>query len=240
MLPARLPPYVGSCLSDYLPIHLSDCLDMRVVGILHGKGGVGKSTIAVNLARALQLRGLDVVIIDCDAQGTAQSWKASRSDGADLPAVFAVDRPRGLEDDVRKLAGSFDVAIIDGGAQLQEMHAAIIKASDLALIPVQPSPADIWPTSDIVELIKARQEVTGRPQAAFVVSRRKAGTKLGAAVTGVLERFELPVWNGTCDRVAYAEAMGRGAGVVEMSGARKAKAEIEQLTDNVIDTLTDA
>ncbi|MCS3669301.1 cellulose biosynthesis protein BcsQ [Salinibacter ruber] len=50
---------------------------MNVVGILYGKGGVGKSTIAVNLARALQLRGLEPVIVDCDAQSTAQSWRTS-------------------------------------------------------------------------------------------------------------------------------------------------------------------
>jgi chromosome partitioning protein len=209
---------------------------MNVIGVLHGKGGVGKSTIAVNLARSLQLKGLDVVIIDCDAQGTAQNWKASRSDDADLPAVFAVDKPKALEADVRKLSKAFDVAIIDGGAQLQELHAAIIKASDLVLIPVQPSPADIWPTAEIVDLIQARRNVTGSPQAAFVVSRRKVGSRLGQAVTDVLARFDLPVWEGTCDRVAYASAMGQGQSVVEM-GDDKARSEIEDLTDNVIQTL---
>jgi len=69
---------------------------MYVVGIVHGKGGVGKSTIAVNLARALQLRGANPVLIDCDQQGTAQDWKASNPDGDDLPAVFAVAKPKSL------------------------------------------------------------------------------------------------------------------------------------------------
>lgn len=209
---------------------------MRVAGVLHGKGGVGKSTVAVNVARALQLRGLEVVVIDCDAQGTAQSWKASRPDGVELPAVFGVDKASSLESDVRRLSDSFDVAIIDGGAHLDKMHAAIIKTSDLALIPVQPSPTDIWPSEEIVNLIRRRQQVTGSPSAAFVISRRKVGSKLGKGVEDVLSRFELPVWEGTCDRVAYAEAMGKGRSVVEMNDA-KAAAEIESLTDNVIDTL---
>jgi chromosome partitioning protein len=208
---------------------------MKVVGILHGKGGVGKSTVAVNLARSLQLRGLDVVIIDCDAQGTSQSWKASRDDSTDLPAVFGVDKASALESDVRRLSDSFDIAVIDGGAHLDKMHAAIIKTSDLALIPVQPSPADIWPTEQIVDLIKQRQEVTGEPDAAFVISRRKVGSRLGEGVQDVLERFELPVWEGTCDRVAYPQAMGRGRSVVEM-GDDKAAAEVESITENVINT----
>jgi len=208
---------------------------MKVVGILHGKGGVGKSTVAVNLARSLQLRGLDVVIIDCDAQGTSQSWKASRDDGSDLPAVFGVDKASALESDVRRLSDSFDIAVIDGGAHLDKMHAAIIKTSDLALIPVQPSPADIWPTEQIVDLIKQRQEITGEPDAAFVISRRKVGSRLGEGVQDVLERFEMPVWEGTCDRVAYPQAMGRGRSVVEMSD-EKAAAEVESITENVIST----
>jgi chromosome partitioning protein len=209
---------------------------MKVVGILHGKGGVGKSTVAVNIARALQLRDYEPVIIDCDAQGTAQSWKASRGDEKELPPVYGVGKASALEADVRRLSDSFDMAVIDGGAHLDKIHAAIIKTSDLVLIPVQPSPTDIWPTEQIVDLIKGRQEVTGGPQAAFVISRRKAGTKLGKNVQDVLGRFELPVWEGTCDRVAYAEAMGRGKSVVEMSDD-KAAGEIESLTDNVLGAL---
>lgn len=209
---------------------------MKVVGILHGKGGVGKSTVAVNLARNIQLRGLGVVIIDCDAQGTSQSWKASRDDETDLPAVFGVDKSSALESDVRRLSDSFDFAVIDGGAHLDKMHAAIIKTSDLVLIPVQPSPADIWPTEQIVDLIKQRQEVTGEPAAAFVISRRKVGSRLGEGVQEVLERFELPVWEGTCDRVAYPQAMGQGRSVVEMND-EKAAAEVESITENVINTL---
>ena len=210
---------------------------MKVVGVLHGKGGVGKSTVAVNIARALQLQGFDVVIVDCDAQGTAQSWKASRADDTELPAVFGVDKASALESNVRSLSDAFDVAVIDGGAHLDKMHAAIIKASDLALIPVQPSPTDIWPTEQIVDLIKGRQEVTWSPAAAFVISRRKVGSTLGDSVQDVLSRFDLPVWDGTCDRVAYAEAMGKGRSVVEMSDD-KAMQEIESLTDNVVQTLS--
>lgn len=209
---------------------------MKVVGILHGKGGVGKSTIAVNLARALQLRSLKVVIIDCDAQGTAQSWKASRSDGDNLPAVFGVDKASALQSDVRRLSDSFDIAVIDGGAHLDKIHSAIIKTSDLVLIPVQPSPADIWPTEQIVDLIHQRQDVAGNPEAAFVISRRKVGSRLGKGVEDVLSRFDLPVWDGTCDRVAYPQAMGQGRSVVEIND-EKAASEIESITENTIRTL---
>lgn len=208
---------------------------MHVVSTVHSKGGCGKSTIAINVARALQLRGLEVAVLDTDKQSTAQNWRASGSE--ELLPVFGVEKTANLESTAQGLIDAFDVAVIDGGAHLQEMHAAIIKQSDLVLIPVQPSPGDIWPTETIVELIRTRQQVTGSPQAAFVINRRKHGTRLGKATEEALKQFELPVWEGTVDRVAYAEALGNGISVVE-SGNQKAAAEVEMITDNVIETLS--
>jgi len=208
---------------------------MHVFSTVHSKGGCGKSSIAINVARALQLRELNVCIIDTDKQSTAQNWRASGDD--DLLPVFGVDRASNLKSTVKELNHAFDVAAIDGGAHLQEMHAAIIKTSDLVLIPIQPSPGDIWPTETVVELVRTRQEVAGSPDAAFVVNRRKQGTRLGEATEETLKQFELPVWEGTVDRVAYAEALGQGISVVE-SGDEKAAAEVQSITDNVIETLS--
>jgi chromosome partitioning protein len=67
--------------------------------------------------------------------------------------VFAVAKPNAIAAHVKKLSKVFNVAIIDDRAHLQEMHVEVIKASDLVLIPVQPSPADIWPPEKIVEMI---------------------------------------------------------------------------------------
>lgn len=208
---------------------------MHVYSTVHSKGGVGKSSLAIFTARDLQLRGLDVCILDTDKQSTAQNWRASGENG--LLPVFGVDKANNLKSTVEQLESAFDVAAIDGGAHLQAMHAAIIKASDLVMIPIQPSPGDIWPAETIVDLIKTRQEVTGSPRAAFVINRRKHGTRLSKATEETLKQFQMPVWKGTVDRVAYAEALGRGISVVE-SDDKKAAAEIESLTDNIIEALT--
>ncbi|MFB6247097.1 MAG: ParA family partition ATPase [Salinibacter sp.] len=208
---------------------------MHIVGTIHSKGGVGKSCIAINVARDLQLRGLDVAVLDTDKQSTASNWQAS-GNTKELPAVYSVEKPSALEKNIKDLKGAFDVVVIDGGAHLREMHAAIIKAANLILIPTQPAPADIWPLKTIVELVDARQELTGSPKAAFVISRRKARTRLSKVVEETLAPFEIPVWEGTRDRVAYAEAIGNGISVIESSD-EKAAAEIRQITDNVIQTL---
>ena len=77
--------------------------------------------------------------------------------------------------------------MIDGAPQIAKLSAVAVKVADLVLIPVQPSPFDVWACADLVEMIEARRAVTGdRPLAFFVVSRAIKNTKLGGEVAGAL------------------------------------------------------
>jgi chromosome partitioning protein len=205
---------------------------MKTVAVLNRKGGVGKTTIATNLARALQLRGLDVVLVDTDPQGSARDW-ASTGD-AQVPVTVGVDRPV-LDEELPRLKG-YDVAVIDGVAKVERMSASAVKAADLVLIPVRPSAVDLWTAGELVDLIQSRQEVTGGPHAAFVISQAIVGTTLADEAEGALSRLELPVWDGTHQRIAYAKAVGKGLSVLDLSD-EKAQAEIEDLTDRVLAAL---
>lgn len=209
---------------------------MKTVSVLNRKGGVGKTTIATNLARALQRRGYEVVLIDTDPQGSASDWcETAIEKGHECPPTFTVDRPV-VHQQLPQLNG-YDVAVIDGVAKVSEMDVSSIKASDLTLIPVRPSAVDVWAVGEIVDLVETRREVSGGPEAALVPSQAIVGTNLAEEASDALTAFEFEVWEGTCQRVAYARAMGEGRGVVDMPGADKAQAEIEQLTDQVTDTL---
>jgi len=208
---------------------------MKVVSVLNRKGGVGKSTIACQLARGLQLEGYEVLIVDTDAQGTASDW--AESGNGDTPLVVKIDRAT-LEDDIPKAGKQYDIVIIDGAAKAERMNVSAVKASDLVLIPIQPSAVDIWPVRETVEIIKTRQEVAGRPQGAFVISRAITGTNLASTIGDALTGLELPLLDArTHQRVAYAEAMGRGLGVMDLSGKDKAADEIKAMTEEVLDIL---
>src|SRR5215469_7836531 len=137
---------------------------MVVVAVLNQKGGVGKTTLATNLARALHLEGAKVLLVDSDPQGSARDWHAA----GQLVNVVGLDRPT-LDKDLKAVGGGYDWLIIDGAPQAHNLTVAAIKAAGVILIPVQPSPYDIWGTSDVVDLVKQRQEVTdGEPRAAMV------------------------------------------------------------------------
>ena len=161
---------------------------MKVIAVLNQKGGSGKTTIATHLARALQLAGADVLLVDSDPQGSARDWAAVREDQP--LAVVGIDRPT-IDRDLKQIARK-DFVVIDGAPQAADLAVSAIKAADFVLIPVQPSPYDIWATADLVELVKQRIEVTdGRLQAAFVVSRAIKGTRVGGEITEALAGLPL-------------------------------------------------
>lgn len=174
-----------------------------IISILNQKGGTGKTTLAVNLARCLTIHNEKTLLVDSDPQGSARNWHVNSN--GELLDVIGLDRPT-IDKDINKFKFDYKYIIVDGAPQLSTMALKTILISDIVLIPVQPSPYDVWATKDMVDLVKARQEVTnGQLKAAFVISRQITNTNIGKDIRGLLEEFELPVFhNGTFQRVSYA------------------------------------
>lgn len=205
----------------------------KIIAVLNQKGGSGKTTIATNLARALQMAGQSVLLIDSDPQGSARDWHAA-SEGAYL-SVIGLDRPT-LDKDIKAITGQHQWLIIDGAPQIENIAIAAIKCADVILIPVQPSPYDIWACADLVEIIKARQQVTdGKPKAAFVISRLIKNTQVGREIREILEEYQLPVFNSvTTQRVVYVSSASSGQSVLDVETKGEAANEIRALMQEVI------
>ncbi|OQP81261.1 peptide transporter [Xanthomonas phaseoli pv. syngonii LMG 9055] len=204
---------------------------MQVIAVLNQKGGSGKTTIATHLARALQLDGADVLLVDSDPQGSTRDWAAVREDQP--LTVVGIDRPT-IDRDLKNVARK-DFVVIDGAPQAADLAVSAIKAANFVLIPVQPSPYDIWATADLVELVKQRIEVTdGKLQAAFVVSRAIKGTRLGAEVTEALNGYGLPVLESRItQRVSYPGTAAVGSTVMDAEPDCDAAAEVRALANAI-------
>lgn len=204
---------------------------MKVIAVLNQKGGSGKTTIATNLARALQLCGAEVLLVDSDPQGSARDWSAVRHDNP--VTVVGIDRPT-IERDLKGLARK-DFIIIDGAPQAANLAVSAIKAADFILIPVQPSPYDIWAASDLVDLVQQRIEMTdGKLQAAFVISRAIKGTRMSAEVGAALEEYGFPVLEARItQRVIYPGSAAQGTTVLDKHPTGDATIEIYALADEV-------
>ena len=204
----------------------------KIIAVLNQKGGAGKTTLSTNLARALQLGGDKVLLVDSDPQGSARDWNAA-GNGELLP-VIGLDRPT-LAKDIQAIRDNQDWIIIDGAPQIAELAVAAIKCADLILIPVQPSPYDVWACEDLVDIIKTRQEVAnGKPKAAFVISRVIKNTQLSKEIGEALEGYGLPVFKHfTSQRVIFPKSAATGLTVMDADESGEAAAEIRAIAQEL-------
>lgn len=201
---------------------------MKVITLLNPKGGVGKSTVAINLARGLQLQGHYVLLIDTDIDQTSCSlWRE------DSPVdFFTVIQSR--PDRISKALAThpnYDWVIIDGAGKVDLSLVKIIQNSDLVIIPVQPSAFDLWASMTILDTVDA---LKGAPPVSFLISRAKKGTKIKASLIATLIGLDKPILNSTIhEKVDYPESIAEGKTIYERNeaGAAEFNALINQIEE---------
>lgn len=210
---------------------------MKVISVLNQKGGVGKTTLSINLAAALKANGHTVLLVDADPQGSSLDWAAAREPNEPLFSVVSCPKPT-IHKTVADIGSGKDFVIIDGAPRVTDLARSCIMASDLVLIPIQPSPYDIWASQEIVNLIQEAGTFKPSLQAAFVINRKIPNTAIGRDVEGALADFQFPVIETTIgQRVIFAESAAAGMSVLEQDSKSQAAKEIRDLTQNVLKML---
>ena len=210
---------------------------MPTIAFLSQKGGAGKTTLATCVARELVLQGKETILIDADPQGSARDWRAASE--IDTVPVLGMDRPT-LDKDLKAInPNGSKWIIIDGAPRSEVMTASAIRAADMVIIPVQPSPYDIWAASDLVNLVKSRQQIAdGKPKAAFLISRAIKRTKLTGEVSDALAEFDIPVFQSfTSQRQTYPAAAAQGLAPSDTEPDGEAAKEIRAILQEIIDNM---
>ena len=207
-----------------------------IIGLLNQKGGVGKTTLSVNLAASLARTGARLLLIDVDPQGSALDWAAAR-EGESLFSVIGFPRAT-IHKEIGKIGQGYDHIIIDGPPRVTDLARSAIMASDVVLIPVQPSPYDIWSVDEIVKLTEEARVYRDNQKVTFVINRKIANTIIGRDVREALANYSIPTMTAAVtQRVIYAEAVAQGQAVYELDPNGPAAAEIEAVTNELLEEL---
>lgn len=203
-----------------------------IIAVTNLKGGVGKTTIAVNLAVCFAKRDYKVCVVDTDSeQRSSVKWSGQRDENLVTIPVFAVGEK--LNKEIEALDRDYEFVIIDGTPQLSERANRTILASDLILIPITPSGFDFWSFEHFLERYEQAKGFKEKIHAYVLLNKFTEMRNIGKEVKEALSQFEIPVLQSTlAERVAYQETTIQGVGVVEYKD-KKAKDEINKLADEI-------
>ncbi len=203
-----------------------------IIALVNQKGGAGKTTIAVHLAHAIALSKKRVLLADADPQGSAGGWASAREDAPPFPVVGMARNT--LHRDLPGMMGDYDHCVIDSPPRVSALARTAILASDLCLIPVQPSSYDVWAASETIELVKEAQQFKPEIKAAFLINRRIVGSAIGREIEQALQDYALPVFKTAIgQRVVFAESSS-GYTVMELQPSGTAAGEIKALAKETL------
>ncbi|OJV19300.1 MAG: chromosome partitioning protein [Dyadobacter sp. 50-39] len=200
-----------------------------ILSVTSLKGGVGKSTIAQNLAVCFAHAGYKICIVDVDTNQSALRWSGLRDESLPAVPVVALNDDVGLAKNVKHLNEDHEIVIIDGTPSLSQVTSKIILLADLLIIPIQPSGLDVWATEKFLERYNnAVEQKEATIPAQFLINQNQS-TNLSKEVHEILEQTDIPVFKSSIrSRIAYREAVIKGLGVFEYKD-EKAKQEMADL-----------
>ena len=201
-----------------------------IYAFLNLKGGVGKTTLSIHTAAELSRRGHRVLLIDADPQGSALAWANCH----EAPAFTVVSMPKAtIHKEIDLLRCEYDEIVIDGPPRIAELARSILLASDVVVIPLLPSPLDVWAAAETVDLVREAQVYNESLNCCLLVNRKIVNTAIGRDVRNALKELDVPILKADIgQRVTFAESLAEGATSLDRRD-RKATKEIQRVVNEL-------
>ena len=210
-----------------------------VVGIANQKGGVGKSTTALNLCAAFVEAGHPTVLLDADPQGSASRWARQRRDEPPFRVVpVQIERKSAFQRTIEDEAGDVELVVVDLPPGVAEPAMIVALVAELLIVPITPSPFDLWAAEAAIKLVKEAQDLRqGRPLITLLPARIDERTTLGRDIGDALARLGDMVGPPVRERIALREALIRGLTIAEHQPKGPSHGDFTALAANIFDRM---
>jgi chromosome partitioning protein len=202
-----------------------------IISFVNQKGGVGKTTSAINIAASLKRKNYKVGFIDADPQGSATQWHAVENNSA----FEVMHHPEPLaREEIQELSEKYDYLVIDAPPAIGRITKSILAVADLSIIPLSPSSLDFWSCKGTLEIVEEARQENPELDVKILINRRIPGTRIGRQARDSLAEFNLDILDSElCQRVAFIDAMTSGVSVMQYAPGSKAADEVENLCDEI-------
>jgi chromosome partitioning protein len=219
----------------------------HVIVFANIKGGPGKTTMALHVAAALAKKKMQVLVIDADPQGSAVKWSGAADEEFPFPVPVMGYAQKQIHKTIQQMSDQYDYLVVDtppSGLAAAAVTRQALLVADLVVVPVVPSPVDIWEAAEIARMIEELNELregAGAESlpARLLINRLKPGTTTSKEVRAALDQVGLPILKTAVhEREAFKHAATYGAVVADLKGVYRAwqaaAADVDKLTNELL------